>query len=392
MIDFIYRKCSLPKINQSDLIIPGNYDIHLIKIFQGDKLLCLGNIIQIYQLMDFNFLCSISINKNYFLNKLEIIEKDKFIVFGEKCLILYKFIQDNDKSLYSIFEEAKLTNFSYNIRIHNVLYIKYKIICIGDHIFSIYNFINNKFELQTKIKSFILSHNSIKSQGFLLNKDIVGVFGYPQKQFEFWNIKTYKFIYITEEIQFEEIFIKDDNNIINLKDDDHVIIGNYMIVCKFSYKSRNIVKVYDFSINGYYQINNLLFFSRFHYISKFDLYKEKYTEIGKVDKYINYVVVLNEENFLCLSDKRICYLNYSKSKKNLIDLMKMISIIIVNMFYLIKYSKINISKISLLCSLALSPLYFWIYIREINYLYYISIILTIYLCICFLYDKFIKRK
>lgn len=290
MIDFIYTKCSLPKINRSDLNILENYDIHLIKIFQGDKLLCLGNNIKIYELMNLNFLCSIPIddNDNYFLNKLEIIEKDKFIVFGENCLKLYKFIQDKDKSLYNIFEVAKLTNFSHNIRIYNVLYIRYKIICIGEHIFSIYNIINNKFELQTKIKSFIISANNIKIQGFLFNKNIIGMFGFPKNQFEFWNIKTYKFIYITEKIQYEQIFLTDENNIINLKDDDHVIIGNYMVVCKFSYKSRNIVKVYDFNIMVYYQLNNLLFF---HYIIIFLslIYTKK--NIAELAKLINILIL-----------------------------------------------------------------------------------------------------
>ena len=114
------------------------------------------------------------------------------------------------------------------------------------------------------------------------------MFGFPKNQFEFWNIKTYKFIYITEKIQYEQIFLTDENNIINLKDDDHVIIGNYMVVCKFSYKSRNIVKVYDFNIMVYYQLNNLLFF---HYIIIFLslIYTKK--NIAELAKLINILIL-----------------------------------------------------------------------------------------------------
>lgn len=391
MISLLYNRFSWPKLNQYELISPGgNSRVYEIKMFQGNKLLCLSsNNILIFDIKSKNLLCKIMNNNNIYLNKAEIIGNDKFIAYGRKYLKFYKYLEDKEKELYNCVEKGELEFNGQNAKINNILNIKKKIIIIGDNIFSIYNSVNNKLELQTKIKAINLSQTNIKTQGFLLNKDIVGIFSYPQQKFEFWNIRTYKFIYITDKVgEYNEIFITEDNNIINLKDDDNIIIGNYMVALKFSFKLRGIVKKYDFSINKFYQINNLIYILQYTDISKFDLGKEKYSGIAASKEKIDSLIVLNEENFISLINNKICLLYFSKSKAKLMDYIKFIFIVMINLFYLKKLSKLKITKTSLICSLAFSPLEFLIYIRELNYVYYILIILGIIYSFSILYDGF----
>lgn len=389
MISLLYNRLSWPKLEQYELINPGNSRVYEIKMFQGNKLLCLSNNILIYDIKSRNLLFKITNNNNIYLNKAEIIGKDKFIAYGEKYLKFYQYLEDKEKELYNCVEKGELEFNGQKTKFNNILNIKKKIIIIGDNIFSIYNYINQKLELQTKIKAINLSETNIKTQGFLLNKDIVGIFSFPQKKFEFWNIRTYKFIYITDIIEeYNQIFITEDNNIINLKDDDNFIIGNFMVALKFSFKLRGIVKKYNFSINKFYQINNLIYILQYTDISKFDLEKEKYSGIASSKEKIDSVIVLNEENFVSLINNKICLLNFSKSKAKLMDYIRFISIVMVNLFYLKKLSKLNITKISLICSLAFSPLEFLIYIRELNYVFYILIILGIIYGFSMLYAIF----
>ena len=136
------------------------------------------------------------------------------------------------------------------------------------------------FELQTKIKAINLSDTHIKTQGFLLNKNIVGIISYPLKKIEFWNIVKYKFIYITDKTIDGTISI--DCNIINLKDDS-IIIGNMNGALKFSFKKRSIVKEYNFSIDKFYQMNDVIYIIKHNYISKFDLLSEKYSRIASTN-------------------------------------------------------------------------------------------------------------
>lgn len=389
MISFLYNRFSLPKFNQYELINLGNSRVYEIKMFNENKLLCLSNNILIYDIKSKNLLCKIMNNNNIYLNKAEIICNDKFIAYGKKYLKFYQYLEDKEKDLYNCVEKGEIDFNGQRANINNIINIKERIIIIGDNNFSICNRVNSRLELQTKIKAISLSDTNIKTQGFLLNKDIVGILSYPQQKFEFWNIRTYKFIYITDKIEeYNQIFITEDNNIINLKDDDNIIIGNFMAAFKFSFKLHGIVKKYDFSINKFYQINNLIYILQYTDISKFDLNKEKYCGIASTKEKIDSFIVLNEENYISLINNKICLLNFSKSKAKLMEYIKFIFIIMVNLFYLKKLSKLNITKISLLCSLAFSPLEFLVYIRELNYVYYILFILGIIYGFSILYDRF----
>ena len=68
--------------------------------------------------------------------------------------------------------------------------------------------------------------------------------------------------------------------------------------------------------------------------------------------------------------------------------MKFIFFITVNLFYLKTISKVIITKISLLCALLFSPLIFLLYIRELNYVYYIIIIIAVFHSFSIFYHKF----
>lgn len=396
MIDFIKSRLSSPTLDSYDYISISkkDSDISQLKIFQGNKLIYFNKNIYIYDIAEGNLLSKINIEieaKNKNLNKLEIIENNKFMVYGKRNIIIYEFINDEANNLSNIikFSELDYLNSTKDFKIMNVIYNKNFLVLIGENIFSVCRLINNSIQLQITIKTILLSSFNFHTQGFLLNDKIVGIFSSPSKKFEFIDIKKYKSIYITDEISNVLVFYE-DNNIINLNDDDRVLIGNKFGAFLFSYKNRNIIKEYEFKINQFYQINNLIYIVDFQSINVFDCYSQKFKKIANLKHKIKNLIVLNEENFLSSEENKIILLSHSKSKKLKKELLFLTTTVFSNFFYTKMFSKIQINIYSIIFSFLLSPLFYFLYIREKNYLLYllfIVLMILLYDFVCFIFTK-----
>ena len=168
--------------------------IYEMKLFNEDKLL----IIEQYHFSIYDLLTDIFILRWPLVNKLifcrtEIIGKDKIMMAVAKntlinYVIIYQFSENRINNSYNliILSEITLPNNVDNFFLFKTIYMKNKIIIIGDVSFYIYEYKNNNPSLLIKFKN---NPYNKWTNGFKFNKEIIGLLEGNNSLIHFYNIK-----------------------------------------------------------------------------------------------------------------------------------------------------------------------------------------------------------
>lgn len=371
-MSYYFHKYYLKTLHVYNSIDLGLLYVRKLKLFQKDKLICLTNENNffIYDILNFNLLYkeNISINNENF-EKIELIDYDKFIIYNDNIIVLFKYIENINTCLKLITKTILSQHFDDVYHSMNIIYINGNLIISAIKIY-IYTIIKDKdIQLQNHLISNISPLNI-----FLLNSKILGIFS-SLKKIEFWSINHYqKWIYTTNSLPIE--FYPDKfASIINLKDNDHILIDSSNKIDNkiylFSYINRTVIKMFNTSYTyGYcFSKNNTLFvIHKYKHICLFDVKKGKLFKINRLDFEFraNLIIKDDSETFIVGGKNEILFLKASAFKTIFMDVIYFLGILLFFLKIILNFEIGLMKDYKFLFAFAANYLYFRYYINIPN--------------------------
>ena len=307
-----------------------------IKLLNEDKMIIIEkDKISIYDLLEEKFILNYPLINKLIYCKNEILGKDKLIVGITKQIvrnnfIIYQFLEDKLNNIYNLIplNEISLSNNIFNFMALKILFFNNKIIIIGNTSFYIYEYKNNNPILFTKIKN-----NSYNKwiNGFIFNKNIIGLLEGNNKLVHFYNIKKGKLIQQNILNVNNQIIV--NSTILNLNDNDRIlyVINNTILLYSFK-KNKVLIKLEDkYNINCLTLKDNKIFYVG-PYINILNLEKKEINRVSfyqyELEDKVNNNLIFIQNKIISNSKDKINIFNNSP-KRTLLKYIKIIMNIII---------------------------------------------------------------
>lgn len=361
-MDYIFNKYYFKTLHNYKSIEVPKKEINNLKLLSNNKLLCLneGNIF-IFDILNNQLLYKEEIIiDNEIFDKIELMDKDRFLLYNNRYILLFKFLEDKKSNIFKCIKLKKYKIYPQNEKT-NIIYSNNKIIQINCCITLWKILKNNNFELQMNIESNLLRTSNrfiiVRTYPFLLNDEIIGFLRYLK--FEFWNIKTYKYIYTTNELDINSFF--SPPSIITIKNNIFIDDNNNLYV--FSFVQKKIIKIIHIPYDKFNEGDRKIFYkaelNTIFLISKKNIYlfnyeKEKTYKINRrQSNFGKYCLITDNGDFILSSEYKIFFLKTSIIKTILFDILYFFGtflyhLLFIRIFYGKKFKEISIIKYMIL--------------------------------------------